>query len=179
MLLLSQTITLHSYTLRKFWPLTTAHNFFSLTYSYSWVKYKQHRSDTKKMASLLRTTLKESPNGSDFHSCGPVYISPGLCGDCGLLSVPDMAPAAGAGSRTTAVTFPTDSSLSTFRCFSCLLILIIYCLIVVKATFFSGAEKFRVLIVGKGQRQAGCKLWSERLRAKNSAVFLLNSCSVK
>ena len=31
-----------------------------------------------------------------------LHISPGLCSDCGLFSVFDTAPAAGAGSRTTA-----------------------------------------------------------------------------
>lgn len=44
-------------------------------------------------------------------------ISPRLCSDCGLLNVFDSAPATGAGSLTTAATFPTDSSLSTFSVF--------------------------------------------------------------
>lgn len=77
----------------------------------------------------------------------------------------DTAPAAGAGSLTTAVTFPTDSSLSTFRRFSCLPDpdhILPHC---GEGNILQWVEKFRALIVGRAESH-GVKLPSKRLKLK-------------
>lgn len=105
-------------------------HYFCHKNTFTWGWPQQHRSNTGQMASFCPWQIQRAGKCS----CYPVHIS------WTVQWVFDTAPAAGAGSLTTAVTFPTDSSLSTFRRFSCLLILITYCLIVVKATFFSGLK---------------------------------------
>lgn len=113
------------------------------------------------MASLL--SAMTNPNDRETQSLSRTHLP------ARAVCVFDTAPAAGARTATTAVTFPADSSLSTFHCFPCFLILITYCLMVVEATFFSGLSIFRGLIVA--EKAGRLQLWSKRLELRDGKAF--------